>query len=135
MHRSSSETSPAPCGVNETRARPAPNALGGDCWHSGRHRRRHAKRSSRLNAILRDPAAKCPLSDPAGKKQHSRSFDDLVGAAEQRQRKGEAERLGGLQIEDELEPGGMYHRQLARLGALEDAVNVKSRAPRDTSEI
>src|SRR5215207_9451270 len=31
--------------------------------------------------------------------------------------------------------GGMYDRQLARLGALEDAVNVKSRAPSHTSEI
>src|SRR5215207_4921632 len=29
----------------------------------------------------------------------------------------------------------MYHRQLARLGTLEDAVNVKSRAARDSSEI
>ena len=55
-------------------------------------------------------------------------LDHLVGAAEQRQRKGDAERLRGLQIEDELKSGRMYHRQLARLGTLEDAVNVKSRA-------
>jgi hypothetical protein len=36
---------------------------------------------------------------PSGRRP---SFDDLVGATEQRRRHGEAKRLGGLQIDDEL---------------------------------
>jgi hypothetical protein len=38
------------------------------------------------------------------------SFDHLVGAAEQRQREGEAERLGGLDVDDQLDFGGLLDR-------------------------
>jgi hypothetical protein len=48
-----------------------------------------------------------------------RSFDDLVGAGEDRRRDGEAERLGGVEIDDELEYGRLLDRQIGRLGALE----------------
>ena len=40
------------------------------------------------------------------------SFDDLVGAGEQRRRHLEAERPGGWQVDDQLELGGLGHRQL-----------------------
>jgi hypothetical protein len=40
-------------------------------------------------------------------------FDHLVGAAELRQRKGEAERLGGLEVDQELESDGTWERRWA----------------------
>ena len=41
----------------------------------------------------------------------------------------EAERLGGLEVDDQLELGRRLHRQVGRLLALEDAVDVAGRAP------
>ena len=36
----------------------------------------------------------------------------------------EAKRLGGLEVDDELEFGRLHHRQVGRLGALEDAAGI-----------
>ena len=36
----------------------------------------------------------------------------------------EAERLGGLEIDDELELGRLHHRQVGRLLALENAADI-----------
>ena len=47
-------------------------------------------------------------------------FDHLVGAGEQRWGHFEAERLGSLQIDHQLEIGRLLDRQVGRLGALED---------------
>jgi hypothetical protein len=46
------------------------------------------------------------------------SFDHLVGAAEQWQRDSDAEGLGGFEIDDQLDPGGLLDRQITRLFAL-----------------
>jgi putative ABC transport system substrate-binding protein len=43
------------------------------------------------------------FSIPAALARASHSFDHIVGAGEDRLRHGEAERLGGLQIDDQLE--------------------------------
>src|ERR1700736_665525 len=51
-------------------------------------------------------------------------FNHLVGECEQRRRLLDAERLGGLQVDQELEPGGAHDRQVGRLLALEDAADV-----------
>jgi hypothetical protein len=48
-----------------------------------------------------------------------RSLDHLVGATEQRQRHGEAERFRGLEIDDQLDFRGPLDRQIGRLLALE----------------
>jgi hypothetical protein len=52
------------------------------------------------------------------------SFDHLVGAGEQRRRQGKAEILRGFEIEHQLELDWGLDRKLARLLALEDAVDV-----------
>ena len=41
----------------------------------------------------------------------------------------EAERLGGLEVDDQFEFGRRLHRQVGRLLALEDAVDVAGGAP------
>jgi hypothetical protein len=49
------------------------------------------------------------------------SLDHLVGAAGERQRDSDAERLGGLQIQEEFDFGGLLNRQIGRLVALENS--------------
>jgi hypothetical protein len=58
----------------------------------------------------------------------ARLFDHLVGAREQCSRQVEAERRGGLQIDDQLVFGRRLHRQVGGLLTLEDAINVTGRA-------
>jgi hypothetical protein len=52
------------------------------------------------------------------------SLDDLVSAGEEHRRERQAERLRGLQIDDQLEFGRPLDRQICRLGAFEDLVDI-----------
>src|SRR5262249_59601196 len=60
----------------------------------------------------------------SGGASRGQSFDHLVGDGEQRRRHGEADRAGGLVIDDELELGRLYDRQIGWLRTLEDAAHI-----------
>jgi len=49
-----------------------------------------------------------------------RLFDDLLGAGEDRWRDRQAERLGGIEIDHQLEGRRLLDRQIGRLRALQD---------------
>jgi hypothetical protein len=53
-----------------------------------------------------------------------RSFDHLVGAARQRQRDRNAERLGGLEVDEELDLGCLLDRQVGWFFALKNAAGI-----------
>jgi hypothetical protein len=55
-----------------------------------------------------------------------RSLDDLVGPDQDRLGDREAERLSGLEVNDELELGGLLDGKVGGFGALEDSVDVAS---------
>src|SRR5215813_10930418 len=61
-------------------------------------------------------------------------FDHLVGAGEEHWRHGEAERLGCLEVDDELQLGRRLHWQIGRSLALEDAIDVGSSAAKLVDE-
>src|SRR5262245_347908 len=56
------------------------------------------------------------------------SFDHLVGAREQRNRRIKIKRLGGFQVDDQLEFGRKLDWEVARPFAFEDAIDVGGRA-------
>ena len=61
-----------------------------------------------------------PLAAVSNRSKADNLFDHLVGAADQRQRNGKAEGLGSLQVDDQLDFGGLLDRQIGRLLALEN---------------
>jgi len=56
-------------------------------------------------------------------------FDHLVGAQQNRLRHSKPQRLGSLEVEHQLVFGRRLHRKVGWLLALEDAIDVASRAP------
>src|SRR6516164_8640844 len=70
-----------------------------------------------------------PKADSCTAAKQASSLDYLVGAGEQRVRDGEAERPGRRHVDHQIVLGRCLHRQVARLLALEDTVDVAGRAP------
>ena len=58
-----------------------------------------------------------------------RSLDYLIRPLQERRWNREAEGLGRLEVDDELEFLGLLDREVARLGALEDFVDIRGGAP------
>src|SRR5215475_15867401 len=66
---------------------------------------------------------------PTSLGHRARLFDHLVGEREQHRRNRQAERLGGLQIDDEIEFNRLLDRQIGRLRSAQNPVNITSGAP------
>src|SRR5262249_40503282 len=60
---------------------------------------------------------------------HPPLFDHLVGAGEKRFRNGQSERLGGLEVYDQLEFGRQLNRQVRGVRTLESEIDIRCRTP------
>src|SRR5262249_57956775 len=80
-------------------------------------------------ALTVNPGATPPLRGLAAIKNPAASFDHLVRASQYRLRNGEAQCFSSLEIDYKLVLRGRLHRQVGRLIALEDAVDIARRAP------
>src|SRR5262249_14048642 len=75
-------------------------------------------------------SSRCPLWAKSGREQSQQSnrlFDHLVRGDQQVGRYGQAERLRGLQVDDQFELGRPNNRQIGRLRAFENATNVDAK--------
>ena len=68
----------------------------------------------------------CPVRANTDRMRRSkvRLFDHLVGAGKQRRRHGQSKRLRRFEIDHQFVLGWRLHRQVSRLLALEDAIDV-----------
>src|SRR6516165_5495974 len=60
------------------------------------------------------------------KRTSAQLFDHLVGASEQLGRNGETQCLRSFQVDDQLELGRLYHRQIGGLFAFENAADINA---------
>src|SRR5262249_56053164 len=92
-------------------------------WY-GRWATSSGHRSSR-NIVVFFPGA---LTREAGRFDNptcpNQLFDLLIGAKQYRWGYGETERLGGLEVHDHLEFDGKLHREIARLRATQNAIDI-----------
>src|SRR4029453_11465574 len=59
-----------------------------------------------------------------------RSLDHLIRPLKERRRDPKAEGLGGLEVYDELEVGGIFDGEVGGFGSLENAVDIRGSASR-----
>jgi hypothetical protein len=66
---------------------------------------------------------------PPGSAFAASSVDHIVGEGEQHRRHLNAERLGGLEVDDEVEFRGLLDGKIGRLGALQNLVDLDGGTP------
>src|SRR4051812_40027171 len=71
-----------------------------------------------------------PVAAPIPAINSAASFDYLVGALLKMQRHFESKRFGGPEVDNQLEFDGCLNGKLARLLALEDAINIGRGQPK-----
>src|SRR3982750_1444037 len=86
-----------------------------------------------LNVVLRFSAKNS--GDRAKPPSPRVSFDDFVRARQQRRRKLKIEGLGGLQVDDQFVLVRSLYREVRRLFALENAIDVAGCAPELVGDI
>src|SRR5262245_40523279 len=72
------------------------------------------------------PRPPATLSWAASLRQHA-SLNHTVCSPQQRRRNRQSDRLRRLQIDDQIELGGLLDGQVARIGALQDLVHIRGR--------
>ena len=87
------------------------------------------KRTCAVQLVM---SAKCQKRTYAAKKH---SFDHLVGAGEQRRGDCKAERLGGLEIDGQVEFGRLDNRQVGRFGTPKNAPDVVASLAKRSSKV
>ena len=65
----------------------------------------------------------------------ARLLDHLVGAGKDCRRKGQSESLRRLEVDDQLKLRGLEHRQIGRLGAMQDSPDIVSGLPETLCQI
>lgn len=78
-------------------------------------------------AVIRSPRRRSSL--------HPLSFDNIIGAREQCRRQFETERLGGLEIDEQLERGWLFNRQVGGFRAPKNPIHVIRAAPSQVGKI
>ena len=89
----------------------------------------HASRDgqSPLWVKSRQCATRKPMSALCQQRTSACLFDHLVGTGEKRWRHGKTKRPSGLKIDHQFKLGRRLHRQIGRLLALEDAIDIAGR--------
>src|SRR5215471_1588802 len=85
-------------------------------------RKRTCANSARLYLL-------CAISGREQMQQAAPLLNHVIGTSHQRRRQVEAERLGGFEVDRQLDPGRELDRQIARLGALQNPVDVAGPTP------
>src|SRR5262249_31247165 len=90
----------------------------------------HAQPAMSALPRKRTCAAQTPMSAKGQKRTSTRLVDHLIGARDECRGHRDAERLGGLEVNDQLELRGLLDRQITRLCTLQNFVSVARGAAR-----